>query len=83
VIINDAVYTHGAAQTPWFGVKESGMGVTHGSAGLMEFVRLKHVNWDLLPMKSNWWWFPYTERWHRRFKTLMKVLYRWGLRKIA
>jgi succinate-semialdehyde dehydrogenase/glutarate-semialdehyde dehydrogenase len=83
VIINDAVYTHGAAQTPWFGVKESGLGVTHGQAGLFEFVRMKHVNWDLLPLKSNWWWFPYTEVWQRRFKTLMKVLYRWGLRKIA
>jgi succinate-semialdehyde dehydrogenase/glutarate-semialdehyde dehydrogenase len=83
VIINDAVYTHGAAQTPWFGVKESGLGVTHGRAGLFEFVRMKHVNWDLLPMKSNWWWFPYTEVWQNRFKTLMKVLYRWGLRKIA
>jgi succinate-semialdehyde dehydrogenase/glutarate-semialdehyde dehydrogenase len=83
VVINDALYTHGAAQTPWFGVKESGLGVTHGSQGLFEFVRMKHVNWDLLPMKSDWWWFPYTERWQGRFKTLMKVLYRWKLRKIA
>ncbi|HLG13189.1 MAG TPA: aldehyde dehydrogenase family protein [Blastocatellia bacterium] len=83
VIINDAVYTHGAAQTPWFGVKESGLGVTHGRSGLFEFVRMKHVNWDLFPMKSDWWWFPYTPRWYDRFRTLMKVLYRWGLRKIA
>jgi succinate-semialdehyde dehydrogenase/glutarate-semialdehyde dehydrogenase len=83
VIINDAVYTHGAAQTPWFGVKESGLGVTHGKAGLFEFVRMKHINWDLFPMKSNFWWFPYTDRWYGRFKGLMKVLYRWGLRKIA
>jgi succinate-semialdehyde dehydrogenase/glutarate-semialdehyde dehydrogenase len=83
VIINDAVYTHGSAQTPWFGVKESGLGVTHGTAGLFEFVRMKHLNWDLMPMKSDWWWFPYTETWYERFKTLMKVLYRWGLRKIA
>jgi succinate-semialdehyde dehydrogenase/glutarate-semialdehyde dehydrogenase len=83
VVINDALYTHGAAQTPWFGVKESGLGVTHGRAGLYEFVRMKHVNWDLFPLKSNWWWFPYTETWYGRFKTLMKVLYRWGLRKIA
>ena len=83
VVINDALYTHGAAQTPWFGVKESGSGVTHGKAGLLEFVRMKHVNWDLLTMKSNWWWFPYTEKWYERFKTLMKVLYKWGLRKIA
>ena len=83
VIINDAVYTNGAAQTPWFGVKESGMGVAHGKAGMLEFVRMKHINWDLLPMKSNMWWFPYTEAWYGRFKTLLKVLYRWGLRKIA
>ena len=83
VVINDALYTHGAAQTPWFGVKESGLGVTHGSAGLFEFVRMKHVNWDLLPLPSDWWWFPYTEKWYARFKTLMKLLYRWGLRKIA
>jgi succinate-semialdehyde dehydrogenase/glutarate-semialdehyde dehydrogenase len=83
VIINDALYTHGAAQTPWFGVKESGLGVTHGSHGLFEFVRMKHVNWDLLPMRSNWWWFPYTERWQNRFKMLMKLLYRWKLRKIG
>jgi acyl-CoA reductase-like NAD-dependent aldehyde dehydrogenase len=83
VIINDAAYTHGAARTPWFGVKESGLGVTHGDAGLFEFTRLKHVNWDLLPLKSDWWWFPYTPVWERRFKSLMKVLYRLGLRKIA
>ena len=83
VIVNDALYTHGAAQTPWFGVKESGLGVTHGSAGLYEFVRMKHVNWDLMPLKSDWWWFPYTDAWYGRFKTLMKVLYRWGLRKFV
>jgi acyl-CoA reductase-like NAD-dependent aldehyde dehydrogenase len=83
VIINDVAYTHGAAQTPWFGVKQSGLGTTHGQAGLLEFVRMKHINWDRLPIKSNWWWFPYTETWHRRFKFLMRLLYRWGLRRIA
>ena len=57
--------------------------MTHGSQGLFEFVQMKHVNWDLLPMKSNWWWFPYTERWQNRFKMLMKLLYRWRLRKIG
>lgn len=83
VIINDAVYTNGVAQTPWFGVKDSGMGTTHGKAGMFEFVRMKHVNWDLFPMKSNMWWYPYTGIWYGRFKGIMKMLYRWGLRKIA
>jgi succinate-semialdehyde dehydrogenase/glutarate-semialdehyde dehydrogenase len=83
VIINDAVYTNGAAQTPWFGVKESGLGTTHGKAGMFEFVRMKHINWDMFPMKTNMWWFPYTGIWYGRFKMIMKMLYRWGLRKIA
>jgi succinate-semialdehyde dehydrogenase/glutarate-semialdehyde dehydrogenase len=83
VIINDAVYTNGVAQTPWFGVKESGLGTTHGKAGMFEFVRMKHINWDLFPLQSNMWWYPYTETWYGRFKTIMKMLYRWGLRKIA
>ena len=83
VIINDAVYTHGAAATPWFGVKESGLGVSHGQAGLLEFVRMKHINWDLLPLKNDLWWFPYTEVWFSRFKMIMKLLYRWGLRKVS
>ncbi len=83
VLVNDCLYTHGAAETPWFGVKESGLGVTHGSAGLTEFVRMKHINWDLFPLKSNFWWYPYTPAWQQRFKSLMKLLYRWGLRRIS
>ena len=34
VMVNEVVYTHGIAQTPWGGVKESGYGRTHGRAGL-------------------------------------------------
>ena len=52
VLINDAVYTHGAPETPWFGIKESGTGITHSHHGLREFVRMKHLNWDRLPLKS-------------------------------
>ncbi|MEO6182917.1 MAG: aldehyde dehydrogenase family protein [Verrucomicrobiota bacterium] len=81
VIINDVIYTHGAAETPWFGVKESGFGVTHSKHGLREFVQMKHINWDLLPMKTNPWWFPYSEKKRRDFKLLAKVLHKWGLKK--
>jgi succinate-semialdehyde dehydrogenase/glutarate-semialdehyde dehydrogenase len=83
IVINDVMYTHGAAQTPWFGVKQSGIGVTHGKSGLLEFVRMKHVNWDLVPLKRNLWWFPYTGRGHSLFRELMRFLYRWGLRRIV
>jgi succinate-semialdehyde dehydrogenase/glutarate-semialdehyde dehydrogenase len=81
VLINDVIYTHGAPETPWFGVKESGLGITHSKHGLREFVRMKHINWDLLPMKTNLWWFPYSEKRLRDFKLLMKLLHKWGLKK--
>ena len=81
VIINDVLFTHGAAETPWFGVKESGFGVTHSKHGLREFVQMKHINWDRLPMKTNPWWFPYSEKKRRNFKFLTKVLHQWGLKK--
>ena len=39
------------------------------------------INWDVLPMKSNLWWFPYSEKRRQDFKVLMKVLHKWGLKK--
>ena len=81
VIVNDVIYTHGAAETPWFGIKQSGFGVTHSRHGLREFVQMKHINWDLMPMKTNLWWFPYSEQRRRTFKLLMTLLHKWGLKK--
>src|ERR1044071_1160236 len=81
IIINDVLYTHGSAETPWFGVKESGMGVTHSKHGLHEFVRMKHINWDVMPMKTNLWWYPYSAKRRRDFKMLLKLLHKWGLKK--
>ncbi len=81
VILNDVMFTHGAAETPWFGWKESGLGVMHSRHGLREFVRMKHVNWDALPMKTNPWWFPYSDKQVQRLKFLSKMLHKWGLKK--
>jgi succinate-semialdehyde dehydrogenase/glutarate-semialdehyde dehydrogenase len=81
VILNDALYTHGACETPWFGVKQSGWGVLHSRHGLREFVRMKHVNWDLLPLRSDPWWFPYSVWKRRQFERLLEALHRWGLKR--
>ena len=81
VIINDVIYTHSAPETPWFGVKESGSGVTHGRHGLLEFVQMKHINWDRLPMKTNPWWYPYSEKKRKDFQFLTKILHKWGLKR--
>jgi len=62
VMINEVVYTHAVAQTPWGGVKQSGYGRTHGRLGLLEMVSAQHVHVNSLPLFSDVWWFPYTKQ---------------------
>ena len=61
VTINEVLYTHAIAQTPWGGMKQSGLGRTHGQAGLLELVRPKHVHVNRLPFMPDLWWFNYDE----------------------
>lgn len=60
ITINDCVFTHALCETPWGGIKKSGIGRTHSIEGLKEFVQMKHVNYSRIPVKP-FWWFPYTE----------------------
>jgi acyl-CoA reductase-like NAD-dependent aldehyde dehydrogenase len=62
VMINEVVYTHAIAQTPWGGVKQSGYGRTHGRLGLLELVTPQHIHVNRVPWVPDVWWFRYTER---------------------
>jgi acyl-CoA reductase-like NAD-dependent aldehyde dehydrogenase len=68
VTINDVLYTHAIAQTPWGGTKHSGLGRTHGLAGLHELVRPQHVHLNRLPFLPDLWWFNYDEGAGRLFR---------------
>ena len=62
VMINEVVYTHAVAQTPWGGVKQSGYGRTHGRLGLLELVSAQHIHTYAFPLLSDVWWFPYSRQ---------------------
>ncbi len=62
VMVNEVVYTHAVAQTPWGGVKQSGYGRTHGSLGLLELVSAQHIHVNAMPGLADVWWFPYSQR---------------------
>lgn len=62
VMVNEVLYTHGIAQTPWGGVKQSGQGRTHGRLGLMELVTAQHIHVNRLAHIGDLWWFNYTPR---------------------
>jgi succinate-semialdehyde dehydrogenase/glutarate-semialdehyde dehydrogenase len=58
VTINDCVSSYGEPTGPWGGVKASGIGRTHGRAGLREMVQVKYVS-DDRSRRPALWWFPY------------------------
>jgi succinate-semialdehyde dehydrogenase/glutarate-semialdehyde dehydrogenase len=72
VMVNEVVYTHGIAQTPWGGVKESGYGRTHGRMGLLELVHPYHIHVNRISFLPDLWWFHYTGRAHQLFAGFAK-----------
>ncbi|HUS18223.1 MAG TPA: aldehyde dehydrogenase family protein [Terriglobales bacterium] len=59
VMVNDAISCFGVSEAPHGGVKSSGLGRTHGIAGLEEMVRAKYIDSDLLPGMAKVWWYGY------------------------
>lgn len=72
VMINEVVYTHAVAQTPWGGVKQSGYGRTHGRLGLLEMVTPQHIHANSVPWMPDLWWFRYTKEAGRLFRGLAR-----------
>jgi succinate-semialdehyde dehydrogenase/glutarate-semialdehyde dehydrogenase len=68
VMVNEVVYTHAVAQTPWGGVKQSGYGRTHGGLGLLEMVTPQHIHVNGMPAIPDVWWFPYTKQARNLFR---------------
>ena len=60
VMVNEVVYTHALAQTPWGGVKQSGFGRTHGRLGLLELVSARHIHINRISFVPDLWWFRYS-----------------------
>lgn len=60
VMVNEVVYTHAIAQTPWGGVKQSGYGRTHGRLGMLELVTPQHIHVNRVAWLPDVWWFRYT-----------------------
>jgi succinate-semialdehyde dehydrogenase/glutarate-semialdehyde dehydrogenase len=72
VMVNEVVYTHAIAQTPWGGVKQSGYGRTHGRLGLLELVTPQHIHVNHLPFVPDVWWFRYSTSAGLLFRSLAK-----------
>ena len=74
VWINDHMFSHGACQCAWGGVKESGLGRTHSKFGLYECVNVKLRVWEPSSIRDPWW-HPYDETLGKALRQAGTVLY--------
>jgi succinate-semialdehyde dehydrogenase/glutarate-semialdehyde dehydrogenase len=74
VWINDHMFSHGACQCSWGGVKESGVGRTHSKFGLYECVNVKLRVWEGSAVR-NAWWHPYDETLGKAMRQTATILY--------
>jgi acyl-CoA reductase-like NAD-dependent aldehyde dehydrogenase len=75
VMINDVLNTYACPETPWGGVKHSGIGRTHSALGLRELCETRHVNHDRFALPREIWWYPYKERTFRALLRGAKLLF--------
>lgn len=74
VSINDCISTFGEPAAPWGGFKHSGIGRTHGLAGLREMAQLKYVTRDSA-RAPKLWWYPYGEELRRLLSAAVRALH--------
>lgn len=76
VTINDHLVSHGLAETPWGGFKQSGIGRTHGGIGFDEMTQPQVIVHDILPfVRKNMWWHPHGKKIYQGMLGAMRLLY--------
>jgi acyl-CoA reductase-like NAD-dependent aldehyde dehydrogenase len=75
-MVNDCLLTFGAPETPWGGVKQSGIGITHSDKGLRELCQARHVNYDRISLKKELWWYPYSDKVYKQTLKMMRWIFR-------
>lgn len=76
VTVNDHLMSHGLAETPWGGFKQSGIGRTHGRLGFDEMTQPRCLVTDLMPMvKRDLFWYPHGPAVYAGIRALLDLLH--------
>ncbi len=84
IMVNDHLMSHGLAETPWGGFKESGIGRTHGQIGFDEMTQPQCVVHDYMPaVKKNMWWHPHGKSVYDGVRGIIDLLYGRGGQRVG
>ncbi len=76
VVLNDCMVTYGIPESPFGGMKQSGIGRVNGEIGLKSYTQVQSIVIDRRSPKSEMLWFPYEGRKRRSLERVMRFL--WG-----
>jgi len=83
VTINDHVIAFGEVTGSWGGVRESGIGRTHGRYGLQEMVNVKYVARDMGRDRAAPWYYPYDSDFGAFLDAALPALYGCGGHRVG
>jgi acyl-CoA reductase-like NAD-dependent aldehyde dehydrogenase len=75
VTVNDHMCSFSEPRAIWGGIKQTGMGRTHGPYGLLEVCNIKFVSADFAKKRERLWWFPYAPGKHRVLEKSLILLH--------
>ncbi len=79
VMINDHATSYGITDTPWQGMKESGIGRSHSDDGFREFLYPQHINLEQIPIKNKPWAYPYSKEKYELFALAQRIVFKKGV----
>ncbi len=83
VSVNDHMTTFPEPNAIWGGIKQTGLGRSHGPYGMLELMNIKYASFDFTRKKDLLWWFPYTRRTHGLFENTATLYHHPGLGRKA
>jgi acyl-CoA reductase-like NAD-dependent aldehyde dehydrogenase len=76
VVVNDCMLTYGVTESPFGGVKQSGIGRVNGELGLQGYCRVQSILVDRFGGKTEPLWYPYSARKLRLLRRALRMI--WG-----
>jgi acyl-CoA reductase-like NAD-dependent aldehyde dehydrogenase len=76
VVVNDCMLTYGVTESPFGGIKDSGIGRVNGEIGLRSYCNTQSILIDRLGGKSEPLWYPYSARKMNMMKRVLRFI--WG-----